>query len=187
MAQKRNKTGVQFEKEICESKGWAHKSTRPKIYWSGKGRSNFRKIASVDFDPTKFLPNMEKSEFDKFDAITEKNEKIEIKKYKKDKLSNWVMYSEPIFKVATRSQMKTVVTLFGDGDVEKSVKKYNEFVDGIVFNVGEEIINNITKSNIGIQCMDSFISQDEVEYRWNVRSGWKGYNRLSIEFRLKSK
>jgi hypothetical protein len=187
MGQSRNKTGVDFEKQVCESKGWSHKSASPKINWEGRGRSNFRKIVAVGFDSTKFLPNIEKSKFDKFDAITENGEKVEIKKYTKDKLENWTMYSEPIFKVATRSQMKTVVNLFGNGDVEKSIEVYNNFVEGIVSNVGEEILNKITKSNIGIQCEDGFISQDDVEYRWRVRSGWKGYNRLSIEFRLKSK
>lgn len=186
MAQSRNKTGVDFEKRVCESKGWTHKSASPKISWSGKGRSNWSKMEQVSFDPTKFTPNVEKSKFDKYDAINTEGEKVEIKKYPSSKLSSWTMYSEPIFKVATRSAMSTVVSKFGKGDYNKSVEAYNEFVAGIVPNVGQDILDGITKSNIGIQCEDRFVPQSELEYRWNVRKGWMGYNRLSIEFRIKS-
>lgn len=185
MGQSRNKTGVNFEKTVCESKGWTHKSASPRICWTGTGRSNWNKIKAVDFDPKKFLPNIEKSKFDKYDAITTNGDKVEIKKYPSSKLNDWTMYSEPIFKVATRSALDIVTKLFGKGDYEVSVEKYNEFVKGIVSNVGVDILESITKSNIGIQLEDKFIPQDELEYRWNVRSGWKGYHRLSIEFRIK--
>jgi len=184
MAQKRNRTGIDFEKQICETNGWVHKSASPKINWSGKGRSNFDKIVSVDFDSTKFLPNIEKSKFEKYDAINNNGDKIELKKYNISQLSKWVMYSEPIFKVASRSAVKKVTTLFGAGDYEKSKIVYNNFVKGVVNNVGEEILDNITKSNIGIQFKDGFVSQENIEYRWKIRSGWMGYDRLSIEFRV---
>lgn len=187
MGQSRNKTGIDFEKSICESKGWTHKSSNPQIKWNGKGRSNFKKISSINFDPTKFHPNMEKSKFEKFDVITESGDKVEIKKYTKEKLSDWNVYSEPIFKVATRSQRKVVIDLFGGGDFEKSKEVYNNFVKGIVDNVGDEILKRISGSNIGIQCEDGFIPQEDIEYRWRIRESWSGYNRLSIEFRVKSK
>jgi hypothetical protein len=186
MGQSRSKTGVDFEKTICESKGWTHKSASPRINWSGKGRSNWNKIKQAEFKPENFIPNTEKSKFDKYDAITENGEKVEIKKYPSSKLNNWTMYSEPVFKVATRSALGTVTKLFGNGDFNLSVEKYNEFVQGIVPNVGQDILDSITKSNIGIQLEDKFVPQEELEYRWNVRSGWKGYYRLSIEFRIKS-
>ena len=121
----------------------------------------------------------------KYDAINSRDQKIEIKKYDSSKLRSWTMYSEPIFKVATRSAKSTVIEKFGDGDYNRSVERYNNFVSGMVPNVGDEILNAITQSNIGIQCVDRFIPQSELEYRWNIRSGWKGYNRLSIEFRLR--
>jgi hypothetical protein len=186
MGQSRNKTGVDFEKRVCESKGWTPKSVSPKLNWVGDGRSNWNKMEQIGFDPSKFVPNLEKSKFDKYDAITNDGQKVEIKKYDSSKLTSWTMYSEPIFKVATRSAMKTVVNKFGKGDYDKSVESYNEFVAGIIPHVGQEILDNITKSNIGIQCEDKFIPQSELEYRWNVRKGWMGYNRLSIEFKIKS-
>jgi|TARA_R110000868_G_scaffold327150_1_gene588189 hypothetical protein len=186
MGQSRSKTGVDFEKKICEAKGWTHKSASPRINWTGTGRSNWNKIVQAGFDPTNFIPNMDKSVFDKYDAITEKGEKVEIKKYNSTKLSSWTMFSEPVFKVATRSALKTVTNKFGEGDFDSSVEVYNTFVDGIIPHVGDEILNNITRSNIGVQCEDRFIPQSELEYRWKVKSGWKGYNRLSIEFRVKS-
>jgi hypothetical protein len=185
MAQSRSKTGVDFEKTICESKGWTHKSASPRINWSGKGRSNWNKMKQVGLDPTKFVPNFEKSTLEKYDAINQNGEKVEIKKYPSSKLNNWTMYSEPVFKVATRSALSTVTKLFGEGDYETSVEKYNEFVQGIIPNVGGDILEAITKSNIGIQLEDKFVPQEELEYRWNLRSGWKGYYRLSIEFRIK--
>ena len=183
--QSRSKTGVDFEKTICESKGWSHKSVSPRINWTGKGRSNWGKIKQAEFKPENFTLNIEKSKFDKYDAITENGEKVEIKKYPSSKLNNWTMYSEPIFKVATKSGMNTVIKIFGGGDFDKSVEVYNNFVDGIIPNVGLDILEWITKSNIGIQLEDKFVPQDELEYRWKVRKGWKGYNRLSIEFRIK--
>jgi len=185
MGQLRNKTGVDFEKQICESNGWVPKSTKPKIEWVGQGRSNWLKMEQVNFDPTKFIPNIETSKFDKYDAITPKGEKVEIKKYKSEDLYSWTMYSEPIFKVATKSALKTVINKFGNGDYDKSVERYNEFLNGVMEHIGEEILNRITKSNIGIQCEDKFIPQSELEYKWVVLKRWKGYNRLSIVFRIK--
>ena len=186
MGQSRSKTGVEFERVICESKGWEHKSVNPRINWSGKGRTNWDKIKSVGFDPTKFLPDFDKSKFEKYDAINQKGEKIEIKKYSSYKLNEWVTYSEPVFKIATRSVLNTVIKLFGDGDYETSVKNYNEFLGGVVPSVGMSILDAITKSNIGIQLEDKFVPQEDLEYRWSVRKGWKGYNRLSIEFKIKN-
>ncbi len=185
MGQSRSKTGVDFEKSVCESNGWTHKSASPRINWSGKGRSNWDKIKQVEFKPENFVPNFDKSKFEKYDAVKGNGDKVEIKKYPSSKLVNWTMYSEPVFKVATRSALSTVTKLFGEGDYETSVEKYNEFVQGIVPNVGRDILEAITKSNIGIQLEDKFVPQEELEYRWNVRSGWKGYYRLSIEFRIK--
>ena len=59
MGQSRNKTGFEFEKQICESNGWTRVSTSPKISWTGVGRTNFEKIASLNFNPNKFVPTSE--------------------------------------------------------------------------------------------------------------------------------
>jgi len=184
MGQSRNKTGVDFEKTICESKGWTHVPASPRIVWSGVGRTNFIKIASIGFDYNKFHPTSD-SIFDKYDALTDKGEKVEIKKYKTSKLKDWTLYSEPIFKVASREAVTSVSNIFGGGNLNKAIENYNKFVGGIVNNIGQDILNNITRSNIGVQLEDGFIPQSDLEYRWVVRKGWKGFDRLSIEFRIK--
>lgn len=185
MGQSRNKTGVDFEEKICKLNGWTKKSTRPIINWSGKGRSNWIKMKQVNLDPTKFKANLDTSKLDKYDAIDGDGNKIEIKKYFSSDLISWKMYSEPIFKVSTRPALKSVISIFGEGDKDTSVKNYNKFVEGMIPNIGQYILESITKSNIGIQLEDKFIPQNDLEYRWNVRKGWLGYNRLSIEFRIK--
>ena len=185
MGQSRNKTGVDFEEKICKLNGWTKKSTSPRINWSGKGRSNWIKMKEVNLDPSKFKPNLDVSKLEKYDAIDGNGNKVEIKKYSSSDLISWTMYSEPIFKVSTRSALKSVVSIFGEGDHDTSVKNYNKFVEGMIPNIGQDILESITKSNIGIQLEDKFIPQNELEYRWNVRKSWMGYNRLSIEFRIK--
>ena len=185
MGQSRNKTGFEFEKQICESNGWTRVSTSPKISWTGVGRTNFEKIASLNFNPNKFVPTSE-SVYEKYDAITDNNKKVEIKKYKTSKLKNWALYSEPIFKVASRDSLLKVTQLFGDGNLNKAIEVYNNFLDGIVKNIGQDILNNITQSNVGVQMIDGFVPQSNLEYRWVVKKGWAGFNRLTIEFRIKS-
>lgn len=184
MRQSRNKTGVDFEKMICEIKGWSHTPVSPKIIWSGIGRTNFDKIASIDFDASKFLPTSE-STFEKYDAITDKGEKVELKKYKISKVKKWTAYSEPIFKVASKSMVEHVTNLFGKGDLALAQTNYNKFVADMFNYVGQDILDKITCSNIGIQLEDGFIPQSSLEYRWKIKKGWKGFNRLSIEFRIK--
>lgn len=184
MGQARNKTGVDFEKLICESNGWTHSPASPKIVWSGVGRTNFDKIVSVGFDVSKFVPT-EESVFEKFDAITSKGEKVELKKYKIDKAKKWTAYSEPIFKVASKAMVEHVTNLFGKGDLKTAQLNYNKFVSEMFNNVGQDILDSITRSNVGIQLEDGFIPQTNLEYRWRIKSGWKGFNRLSIEFRIK--
>jgi hypothetical protein len=184
MGQSRNKTGIDFEKIVCEANGWFHTPKSPKIVWSGVGRTNFDKIASVNFDVNKFIPT-EDSILEKYDAINDKGEKIEIKKYHSSKLKQWKLYSEPIFKVSNRSTLPVVNTIFGNGDSVLAVKNYNDFVDKIRTTIGDDILNKISQSNIGVELEDCFIEQSNLEYRWIVRTGWKGFNRLIIEFRIK--
>jgi len=184
MGQSRNKTGVDFEKMICETKGWSHTPASPKIIWTGVGRTNFDKIASVGFDASKFLPTSE-STFEKFDTITPNGEKVELKKYKTSKAKKWTAYSEPIFKVASKNMVEHVTLLFGKGNLSLAQTNYNKFVSDMFNYVGQDILDNITRSNIGIQLEDGFVPQSNLEYRWRIKKGWKGFNRLSIEFRIK--
>jgi hypothetical protein len=186
MGQSRNKTGIEFEKLVCETYGWKHASANPRIRWSGQGRSNWDKIKSVNFDPSLFKPDMDKSRFEKYDAINNTGEKVEIKKYTTETLSDWCLYSEPIFKIATRQQMKDIIRIFGDGDYEQSVVKYNKFVEGITEHVGPMIIRRIYGTSIGVQLIDKFIPKCDLEFKWVVIKSWKGYNRLSIYFRIKT-
>jgi hypothetical protein len=90
------------------------------------------------------------------------------------------LYSEPYFKIASR------------GDLNKIDKEtYNEFVTdfwnynqntGLFLKVEKEI-NQLSE---GIQCIDGFIPKEEIEFRTViVKSAWKGYHRITVEFKLK--
>ena len=212
MRQNRIKIGNDFELSICESKGWKHQSKSPIIRWSGIGMSNFKKIESLNFDSTKFKPT-DKSDYSKFDGINENNEPIEIKKYIKSDLNNWKLYSEPMFKVSTWKTLVSVINIFGNdgvkrniklkdlypecsekynnliinGDRDKAIVKYNNFIDELSNSeICKDIIERITNSNIGIQIEDCFISQSDLEYRWNISTNdWAGFHRYRIEFKLK--
>jgi len=78
-----------------------------------------------------------------------------------------------------------VTNLFGKGNLSLAQTNYNKFVSDMFNYVGQDILDNITRSNIGIQLEDGFIPQSNLEYRWRIKKGWKGFNRLSIEFRIK--
>lgn len=186
MSQLRNRTGISFEKDICKKYGWTHVSKcDPKIYWSGNGRFNFDKIKSTNLDPNKFYPIYEKSNFDKYDAIGKNGEKIEIKKYLKEECYSWKMLSEPIFKIANRSQIPKVISMFKAKDLEEANEKYNDFLDGVYKNIGSELLYRITSSFDKIQLIDDYINKDDLEFKWEIKKGWSGFNRLTIMFRIK--
>jgi hypothetical protein len=184
MGQSRNKTGVNFEKYICDINGWEHSPCSPKIIWTGSGKSNFEKIYSLNFDVSKFKPT-DQSILKKWDAIIDGKDYIEIKKYKLKKIETWKLYSEPIIKIANKATLKNVVNLFGDGNIDMAKTKYNKFVNELYEDIDYSIIETITSSNIGVQLEDIFIPHDELEYSWSVKKGWMGFDRLSIEFRIK--
>jgi len=184
MGQARNKSGIQFEKLICEEKGWTHASKSPKIKWAGFGRNNFEKVVFLNFDATKFIPTS-KSVFEKYDAITEKGEKIEIKKYDSKYLKDWVLYSEPIIKVTCQRDINNVTKYLGNGDVNLGRERYNQFISKLEPIISADILEKITNSNIGIQLKDKFLLQSELQYRWVIKEGWAGYDRLTIEFKIK--
>ena len=185
MGQSRNKTGVDFEGEICERFGWEHISKSPKIKWSGNGRSNYQKIKSVNFDTSKFLPT-EDSTFEKYDAITQTGDKVEIKKYNSTDITDWCLYSEPFFKISTKSGLKYVVDNFGNGDIDVAREKYNTFLEELLNKNFDYIVNNISNSNIGIQFNDKFVPKEKLDFRLKIyKSCWMGFWRATIEFKIK--
>lgn len=185
MSQLRNKTGITFEKEICEAKGWQHKSKVPRINWEGKGRGNFDKLKSVDLNPLLFVPNFDKSKLEKYDALTPQGEKVEIKKYTIAQLEkHYHNYSEPIIKIAGKDTEKIALKLFG------SKENYNQFIKDLHKNFVNRmydfrIIMGMTENTIGIQCVDGFIPKSEIIYKWEICEGWRGWNRLTLLFKKK--
>lgn len=182
-------SGSLFEKEICEKLGYQSKPTSPQIKWSGRGRCNFDKVKSIDFNPTLFRP-LSNSSYKKWDVITDTGKKIEVKKYRIDQLDNWVLYSEPIIKVASRGVAEKLTRIYGEGDLELARQKYNTFLkelfsqlqsEGIL----EQIQSNMTSTNEGIQFIDGFLTHDKLEFRWDLREGWNGFDRIYLEFKFR--
>jgi hypothetical protein len=184
MSQIRNKTGVKFEKEVCKLYGWEHKTSSPKINWNGSGRNNFQKIKNFNFDASLFNPLVE-SNLEKYDALDQNGQKIEIKKYNSnDLIGKWTLYSEPFFKVGTKKQLKPVVNFLGDGDIELARKRYNSFLVDMSNKDNSYILNSISNSNIGIQFIDKFFSKDNIEFKIDIGKGWNGFHRLTIFFKI---
>lgn len=184
MIQTRVAEGQKHEIETCLLNGWKHVNGKPRFYWGGIGRSNIEKIYNADFDATKFLLT-DKSLFTKYDAIDQDGNNREIKKYFVLDASKWTLYSEPVFCIKTKGILAKAIKLLGNGDINVANTKYNKFLDDVIINLGQDIITKMTSTNIGIQFIDGFIPQDKIEYRWKVNTGWKGFNRISIEFRVK--
>ena len=177
--QSRAKTGTEFEKE-CAVDGWVVKTKRPSIKWSGKGRNNFQRIRSCDFDPSKFVL-LENSNLSKYDIFNpELNKYREVKKYKKSELKSWHLYSEVYFKVANKVDASKI-----------DVDAYNDFLDRFWEynqNTGlfEKMLEGTTKYNEGIQCIDCFLTKEELEFRTVILNNcWRGYKRITIQFRIK--
>lgn len=177
--QLRAKTGIDFEKE-CEIDGWVRQTKSPKLIWVGEGRDNITKIKNCNFNPSQFLLS-EKSDLSKYDLFhTELKKYREIKRYDKSYLKSWTLYSEPYFKVSSKSTLSKI---------DSSV--YNKFVQDFwdynqntgLFEKIQEGINNLSE---GIVCVDGFIPKEELEFRTVIiKTAWKGYYRISIEFKLK--
>jgi hypothetical protein len=187
MAQKRSISGIEFEKKVCEKNGWCRKSASPSLKWSGKGRSIIDRIGCFIDNPKGFLPDLDKSKFDKYDCVDDNGIKREIKDYPLEALQKrWTTYSEPIRCVKSKKELPKIYKVLGNGSYEKSVENYNKVISEVENNVGDDIINRIKSSNIGIQCQNAFIDNSELEFRWKMKKGWMGYNRLTIDFRVKN-
>jgi len=185
--QKRSKSGVSFEKVLCDRLGLTRVNVSPKIYWNGNGKSNLEKIHSLGLNPKEFYPINEKSFFGKWDAVNQYGEKFEIKKYRVGECVKPKLYSEPIVKICHKPSLEKAIKFLGDGDYETSVRNYNDFICELRENIGEEILYNITKSNRGIHFIDGFVPSENINFEWVIKKNvWKGYDRLSIVFNVKS-
>jgi hypothetical protein len=177
--QTRAKIGVEFEKE-CEIDGWVRKSKSPKPKWIGNGKNNFEKIINCGYNPSEFKLD-EKSDLIKYDIYhPDLGTYREVKRYSKNNLNSWTLYSEPYFKVAQKS------------DIPKIGKdEYNKFVDNFYEhykNTGlfERVQRNMNNVCEGVLCLDGFIPKEELEFRTIVQKNeWKGYYRITIQFKLK--
>jgi hypothetical protein len=185
MSQIRNKTGVKFEKEVCQLYGWELKTVSPKIKWCGVGKNNFEKIKNFNFDANLFNP-LQESVLEKYDAINNFGQKVEIKKYvTEDIKGKWKLYSEPFFKISTKSQVKSIAKYFGNGDVDLARIKYNEFIQDFQKKErNNEILKSISDSNIGIQFVDKLVLKSDIEFKIEIDKGWNGFHRLTIFFKI---
>jgi hypothetical protein len=179
MVQVRSRTGSEFEKE-CEVDGWKRQTKSPKINWTGTGRNNIQKIKSCNFDPSLFKLS-ENNDLSKYDIYNPELDKYrEVKKYKREDLKSWKLYSEPYFKIATKSNQSKM-----------DLTSYNKFVEDFwEYNQStglfETIQKGITSFSEGITFVDGFIPKEDLEFRTViVKNSWAGYHRLTIQFKLK--
>ena len=91
--QTRSITGVDFENSLV-SKQWVKSEIRPKMVWNVTGKNVFDKMKNVHYDVNKFNLS-EKSVINKSDFVYVSNTtlRFEVKKYTKNKLKKWTMYS----------------------------------------------------------------------------------------------
>lgn len=185
MRQKRSLTGTKFEKEICETLGWTHVSKSPRISWQGKGRTNLDKLSNHFKNGTDMFVSLSKSNFDKYDAIDDDGNKIEIKKYLYTQCLDWTLYSEPLVKIASKKSIEIVTNLLGDGDEELGKSNYNKLINKIFNKNKEVLLDNIISSNSGIRFKDEYVSKDDIEFRMIIiKNSWRGYDRATIQFRI---
>jgi hypothetical protein len=186
MSQTRNKTGTRFEKEICEKFGWEHSTKSPRINWIGYGSTNLEKMYNHYINGTCLKIDVEKSIFEKWDAI-DNDKKIEIKKYNTSECLEWTLYSEPFIKIASKSAIENVTNLLGRGDSELGRTVYNEMIEKSFKENKDILLEKITKSNNGIRFKDKFVERKFIEFRMVILKGWREYNRATIQFRIVDK
>ncbi len=186
------KTNKDFEEYIYRSYGLSRYTKRPRLFWSGEGKSNIDKLCSLDKCPKKFKPILGLSQFVKSDAMDEEGNLYEIKRLSIKQLKNYRLYSEPILKVAPRKDK------WGEGnpffDSFNTADEYNTFIESLMetswwkkFN--NIILDSITHSNRGIYCKDGFIPHTQLDFKWVLNKGeyspiFDGYYRLCIVFKI---
>ena len=177
--QNRVQSGKLFEQSLIKD-GWIVKPKSPKFKWSGNGRSFVQKMRDCRFISELFILD-ESSSMCKYDIVhLETNRVREVKKYMKKDLNKWMLYSEPFFNIATRSQQKKI-------DVRVDNKFANEFYDhNLTTGLFDRVIDKMTSCSEGIMVQDGFIPSKEIEFRTKlVENQWGGYNRITIQFRIR--
>lgn len=193
--QRRAITGYSFEREVRSREGFKKEIHAPRIKWSGSGRNNVEKLLSVGKNPEKFKPIMEESKFIKSDAMDNDGKLYEIKKYNKQDLKTYKLYSEPIIKVSPRRSKWGKGDPFYDNFTD--CEEYNKFIEKITKTkwwkkYNKTILKNIYQSNCGVFSKDGLIPYSELEFKWVINKGrygpiFENYHRLTIVFRLKQK
>jgi hypothetical protein len=184
----RSLSGALFEKELCEKLGYTSDAKKPKITWTGRG-SNLRKIKSLGFDASLFRP-LPTSTFRKWDVITQDGKKREVKKYKVGEVSKWTLYSEPIVKICTRSDMELIRREYGNGDLELGKQIYNKFINELFESLKSDgtldyFVSQLSSTSEGIEFIDGFVDKSRVEFRWDIKkSFWQGFDRIMLEFKV---
>ena len=179
MVQKRVKSGREMEKSVLVD-GWISSPQKPVLRWRVEGRNNIEKIINSNYDPEKFaiLENVSLNKYDIYHPVTKKQR--EVKSYFIYDLNNWILYSEPYFKISTRSQLNKI-----------SVERYNEFLLNFYNYTSQNgflkfIQEQMTKSNEGIVLKDGFVGNCLIDFRTIInKNQWKGYDRIQIQFKLK--
>jgi hypothetical protein len=177
--QNRVQNGKLFELSLIKD-GWIVKPKSPKFKWSGKGKTFIQKLKECEYQPELFILD-ESSNMCKYDIIhPETNRVREAKKYDKNNLTKWTLYSEPYFKIATRIQQSRI-----------SVEVYNRFTNEfynyhLTTGLFDRVIDKMTSCSEGIMVQDGFIPSKEIEFRTKlVENQWGGYNRITIQFRIR--
>lgn len=178
MVQPRVKVGKQMELS-AQKNGWISCPTRPKLTWRVEGKSNIDKIKNSNYNPVKFavLENANLEKYDIYNPTT--NKKREVKAYHASNLNRWVLYSEPYFKVSSRSQLTKI---------NKDI--YNDFVDRFYTHANQiglisYIQDQMVSSSEGIVFKDGFISKKQLQFRTIISDQeWSGYNRIQIQFKI---
>jgi hypothetical protein len=176
--QTRCKTGIEFEESFTKL-GWKRLNSSPKLRWTGYGRTNIEKIVSLNFDHTNFCL-LGGSYFDKYDLYNPRTFKDrEVKKYYLSQISKWTLYSEPYFKVGSYQQVDLVDTV----EYNNFVKNFYEYhtKSGLL----EEVQRGMIRTAEGIQLIDGFVPKTQLEFRTVVLNGWAGYDRITIQFKIK--
>jgi hypothetical protein len=176
--QNRSIIGSIFEKKVGQN-GYVRVSKSPRLRYSGEGRTIIDKIKNSNLDPKK-IKILDDSDFLKYDIVNvETKEFWEVKKYQKSNITNWKLFSEPFFKIATKTQTKKI-----------DKYDYNLFVDRFwdynnKQNFFDTIIIKMTTNIAGIRIINEFIPINDLEFRFIVKESWKGYKRITLEFKLK--
>ena len=179
MGQSRNKTGTDFEKSIPSS---FHRSpVSPKMVGKGKGKNNMKKIIESNFDEKLYTLNLSESRLIKFDCIEKlTGDKYEIKKYYRDELKHWTLYSEPYFKMSSRENLNLINSV----DYNDFVQRFYDY--NIKNGLFDKIVKMMTSETKGVYVKDGIVKMEELEFKTViVNNQWKGYDRITIMFKLK--